>query len=262
MNTRYVYLLKCCVFYELFLSLVAISDVTNNIQTYESHTRRLHSKERSYLYLNYKEAYGLRFVPKNVHRKRVSNDSSDAATTLASEPTTGYDATTVSESSSTESTITIASPSSSEVAITTMSSSDNMASTTESKRQPILAFASLLSRVDGTKPHNETTTKLSSSSLKDTLMLIRKRLKQWFSFGLDPKASLVNGQRFLNVFNVIKFDNGPCTSTQEGLAEMSGVCYHDYQCTQLGGSAIDECADGLGVCCICKTFHSVIFLFN
>lgn len=121
----------------------------------------------------------------------------------------------------------------------------------------VLSFPSLINRINPSKRKNNTMFvpslyRPSISPLKNTLNLIKKRIKQWLHLGTDFNASLVNGQRFLNVFNVIKFESGPCTSTQEGLTEMTGTCYQDYQCSELGGVPIDECADGLGVCCICK----------
>lgn len=122
----------------------------------------------------------------------------------------------------------------------------------------IYSFTTLVKRINPSKKTNSTNIPTyvhrpsSSSPIKNTLNLIKKRIKQWLAWGTDYNASLVDGQRFLNIFNVIKFENGPCTSTQEGLAEMTGICYQDYQCSELGGIPIDSCADGLGVCCICK----------
>lgn len=288
MNAQYLVLIlvKYWIFNELITRSVAHTQVTytqvksNPVKIRKTHTRRLHANARSYLYLNYKEAYGLRFDPKKIHKKRQSNSSNDdqsmggdvsdviltpplemPITTMASDYMQ-----TISSSTEIVSNITIASPSSSDVSITTTSSKVSSTEGTRPSKQPVLAFSSLLNWNSATKRQNATTMIQQSkppSSLKETLLLIRKRLKQWLALGTDTKSSLVNGQRFLNVFNVIKFENGPCTSTQEGLTEMSGICYQDFQCTEMGGSSIDECADGLGVCCVCKRiFIFMVFFYS
>lgn len=122
----------------------------------------------------------------------------------------------------------------------------------------IYSFTTLVKRINLSKKTNSTNIPTYthrppfSSPIKNTLNLIKKRIKQWLAWVTDYNASLVDGQRFLNVFNLINFENGICASTQEGLAKMTGICYQDYQCSELGGIPIDSCADGLGVCCICK----------
>ena len=35
---------------------------------------------------------------------------------------------------------------------------------------------------------------------------------------------------------------------------MNGNCYTKQECDQLGGTASGECAEGYGVCCVCKKF--------
>lgn len=304
MNAQYLVLilLNGWLFSKFVTTTVAISQVKPNLlkASKTTHARRLQPSARNYVYLNYKETYGLRFDPKKIHRKRQSNESSgDDQTTwndvppFISLPTpTPVASVTTIESNGMQTvsvptemvpslTTTTESPSSTDISIATSSTStttsttttttttttstqsttiDDKVSSTEGTRpnkQPVLAFSSLLNwKSAAAKRQNATKTTTATiqrpSSLKETLQLIRKRVKQWFTFGTNTKASLVNGQRFLNVFNVINFENGPCTSTQEGLTEMSGICYQDFQCTEMGGESIDECADGLGVCCVCK----------
>lgn len=290
MNTTFLLLilLNCLILGEFVKKSVAISEVKFNhrsLETDKTYATRLHSKARSYLYLNYKEAYGIRFVPKKIDRKAQSNDNDSSWNIM---PTESVDITTTSinlddmptmsnlPTNTTADVTTISIPTSSEVSVTTPNATvDDKVSSTESTRpykQQILSFTTLRNKVIASKQPNATDIQQAEkhSALKETLKLIRKRIKQWISFGTDSKASILNGQRFLNVFNVIKFENNPCTSTQEGLTEMSGICYHDYQCTQLGGSSIDECADGLGVCCVCRKqvfdgFNRIIgdcFFFN
>ncbi|EAT40169.1 AAEL008087-PA [Aedes aegypti] len=54
-----------------------------------------------------------------------------------------------------------------------------------------------------------------------------------------------------SVFNVIKFENRPCIARREQqLATFYGICYHEMECSQLGGVPMDVCAGGFGVCCV------------
>lgn len=281
MKAKYflVILIKCLIFNEFVVKVASNFEVKKSLIEDKTYARRLHPNGRSYLYLNYKEAYGLRFDPKKIYKKRQNDPStwedvpiSTTSVSISTEDNvTSDEMQTISSSTSTEATLiiptTIASPSSSDVSVTTLSTTTENSKTpspvsTKPSKQQILAFPTLRNRFNVSKQQNTTTNQRPNvpSSLKETLQLIRKRIKQWLAFGSDSKASLINGQRFLNVFNVIKFDNSPCTSTKEGLTEMSGICYHDYQCTQMGGSSIDECADGLGVCCVCMHFFSIDFI--
>ncbi|XP_031617542.1 uncharacterized protein LOC116337263 [Contarinia nasturtii] len=284
MNTQYLFfvLLKCWFFNEFIpQSMAEVKPNINPLKKYKTHARRLQSNTRNYMYLNYKETYGLRFDPKKIQKKRQSNDSNgdtsdipSSSTSSSLSPPTEVTITTVStdemqtvSENILNTTTTIASPSSTDVSITPSSTTttsstqsamiyDKVSSTesTRPNRRQVLAFSSLLNRNSASKRQNTTVIQRPKpSTLKETLQILRNKLKQWLKLGTDPKASLLNGQRFLNVFNVIKFENNPCTSTQEGLTEMSGICYQDFQCTQMGGVSIDECADGLGVCCVFKT---------
>lgn len=300
MNAQYLLLilLNGWFFNKFITTTVAISQVKQNLlkPSKTTHARRLQPSARNYVYLNYKETYGLRFDPKKIHIKRQSNGSSgdeqpmwndvpsiSMPTPMPVAPVTTMESDrmqtiSVAAEMVPNLTTTIASPSSTDISIATSSTTTTTTTSTQStttddkvtssvatrpNKQPVLAFSSLLNwksaaakRQNATKT---TTTIQRTSSLKEKLQLIRKRIKQWFSFGTNTKASLVNGQRFLNVFNVINFETGPCTSTQEGLTEMSGICYQDFQCTEMGGESIDECADGLGVCCVCKNAFSHAF---
>lgn len=260
----------------------------------------LSKDQRRYLYLNYKEAYGLRFDPtKGDKRQHLSNELNSSpsneemvhvTTDVATNEYDGHPMVSNSLANITVEieTTTIVNPSSTEPSVII----DDKLSLTEHirpKKRHMLAFSALRYQIDTSVPQNTTditttttvtsttiraasntteapsssssptTTKfaqkpLKSSTLRDTLNSIRTKIKQWLTFGGDKKPPLLSGQRFLSVFNVIKFENSPCTPTQEDMADMSGICYHDYECEQLGGTSVDECADGLGVCCICKNF--------
>ena len=58
----------------------------------------------------------------------------------------------------------------------------------------------------------------------------------------------------LNLFQIVKFPNGPCNAT----STTQGVCYTSDECNSKGGVNSGTCANGFGVCCVCKT---VLFYF-
>lgn len=305
MNTQCVVLilLKYLCWNEHFIQLLAVPKVKFDMGSSDgsgaAHAQHdfLTKEQRRYLYLNYKEAYGLRFDPtKSDKRQHLSHElnglsSEENVDVTTDVPTNEYEydgngipMVSNSLANVTTETTTIANPSSTEPAVVI----DDKVSLTERiqpKKRHMLAFSTLRYQIDTSIPQNITvttttptmpittttasntteaspsssssTTKIpqqpqKSSPLRDTLNLIRNKLKQWLTFGGDKKPPLISGQRFLSVFNVIQFENNPCTPTQEDLADMSGICYNDYQCEQLGGTSVDECADGLGVCCVCK----------
>ncbi|KAL3270898.1 hypothetical protein HHI36_021410 [Cryptolaemus montrouzieri] len=77
---------------------------------------------------------------------------------------------------------------------------------------------------------------------------------KFFGNGLETLALLKNktkkiANKFLNVFQVVKFNNTACQGTVNGL-QYQGVCYLAAQCSSLNGTAAGSCADGYGVCCI------------
>ena len=52
--------------------------------------------------------------------------------------------------------------------------------------------------------------------------------------------------RTLSIFNVIKFPNSVCESSNN----LNGTCYTASECNTLGGAASGSCASSFGVCCV------------
>lgn len=301
---RYVVLilLKYLCWNELVVQLTAIPKVKFNIGSSHrnaAHTKFLSNEQRRYLYLNYKEAYGLRFDPKKSDKRQYTSHKFHAkpswnevsAEEVVDATTNKYNGATMISNSLINITIettTIPNPSSGKPSMLIDDKVSLTESTIPNKRQ-VLAYSALSYQIDAAVPQNTTdpitttttttaasttseaspastsTTTASqqpqkSSALRDTLNLIRTKFKQWLTFGGDKKPPLISSQRFLSVFNVIQFENSPCTPTQEGLTDMSGICYHDYQCAEMGGTSLDECADGLGVCCVCMNIFCFFFV--
>ena len=45
------------------------------------------------------------------------------------------------------------------------------------------------------------------------------------------------------------------------LGNLNGNCYTKQECDALGGTAAGECAEGYGVCCVCKIFKKYILFY-
>ena len=56
----------------------------------------------------------------------------------------------------------------------------------------------------------------------------------------------------LNLYqNDVCFGDG---SVREGATQLSGNCFTKQECDELKGTAAGDCADGYGVCCVCKIY--------
>jgi len=55
-------------------------------------------------------------------------------------------------------------------------------------------------------------------------------------------------QRSFSLFNVVQFKNEACQAVSD--ANLQGTCYTSQECTDLGGTADGNCANGFGTCCI------------
>lgn len=91
-------------------------------------------------------------------------------------------------------------------------------------------------------------------NIEDTLQMksndtISKLLDNKF-INLKNQSSIFKN-KFLSLFTIIKFQNDPCQST-ETMDYYQGICYHATECTALNGTAMGTCANGYGVCCVCK----------
>lgn len=84
----------------------------------------------------------------------------------------------------------------------------------------------------------------------NSLNFLSPQIKSFLNF---TKSESSNGsKRFLNLFNIIKFQNGPCFASNILYGQMNGTCFHKTECDQLGGLSLNSCANGFGVCCVCK----------
>lgn len=64
-----------------------------------------------------------------------------------------------------------------------------------------------------------------------------------------PDAGVSSG-RFLSIFEVVNFNNVDCLSS----SGLKGTCLHSLECSSQSGTESGDCADGYGICCVCKYF--------
>ena len=71
----------------------------------------------------------------------------------------------------------------------------------------------------------------------------------------NPLIGLYRETNFLYfsvaIFQVVKFPNVPCEVSG---GNKNGTCYTSEECSDRGGVSDGSCADGYGVCCVCKYF--------
>jgi len=53
-------------------------------------------------------------------------------------------------------------------------------------------------------------------------------------------------EKSLSIFNIVKFSNDPCLSSEM----KNGTCYTESECQTKEGTASGSCAEGYGVCCV------------
>lgn len=248
----------------------------------------------SKLYINYQQAYGIRYDPNKIRRSfnyKVA-EQADADVTAAAvvvqeneEDAAAAAATTtesvvvvvnepedlnVDDAAVTEAEIMPATIETTAEQTTEMDEQQNVDIPAEMSPPPPLVTA------DENQTMTTTTTTsniMKPSRVQEALQFLNQKVRNLFKYGLMRPQDLQylnlklpqeqsgngGGQRFLNIFNVIKFDNIPCASHKEPLTPLNGTCYSQVECDQLGGVAVDDCAGGFGVCCVC-TMKCVSFL--
>ncbi|RZC43179.1 hypothetical protein BDFB_008651, partial [Asbolus verrucosus] len=55
--------------------------------------------------------------------------------------------------------------------------------------------------------------------------------------------------KFLSLFTIVQFPNAQCQSSSTA-GDYWGTCYHQTECANMNGTALGDCADGYGVCCV------------
>jgi hypothetical protein len=191
-------------------------------------------------YLNYRAVYGLRYRPT---RKSLKPQASNY--NLVTEKT-NFNVSIPSEVISANEDVDEDEASSDiESEIVTTESSPTM-NFTQQNVEPVVDE----SRNHIMRPNNR---------VEHALDFLAERLKKLLYYSNDKSRpeSKVSPQlttlgKFLNLFSLIKFENIPCVTAHKPLRQLSGTCYNEVECFNLGGIAVDRCANGFGVCCVCE----------
>lgn len=198
-------------------------------------------------YLNYRAVYGLRYRPtKNPSKSepiisQITTEKSNLNVTIPTEiGANESEMENVNEdfaSSNVESEI--------------------LSSTESSLRLPTANFTQ--QNVEPTVDESRNHIMRPNNRVEYALDFLAERLKKLLYYSTDrsrpeskvsPHLSTLG--KFLNLFSLIKFENIPCVTAHKPLRQLSGTCYNEVECFNLGGIAVDRCAGGFGVCCVCE----------
>lgn len=250
--------LRSRVLWLFLISRVFISAAVETIDE-ESSNDNLLSNDFEYLYklngqpvnyLNYRAVYGLRYIPTKKPIKAHPNN-------------------VVEEFVAEKSTFNVTIPTQVDEVISTIENDDEEFASSDVESE--IAVASTES-VEKLTPHNFTNEIVEpvvdesrnhvmrpNNKVEHALGFLAGRLKTLLYHSVDPSRPeskisppLSSLGKFLQLFNLIKFDNIPCVTAYKPLRQLGGTCYTEVECLHLGGIAVDRCANGFGVCCVCE----------
>lgn len=199
-------------------------------------------------YLNYRDVYGIRYLP--LSKKKVIKDNE-------------IDEKSASNGSKTEEEHFFGSIESE--TISSHFSSETTRSSIESSTVHDINFTLSNfvedeedeSEIEGAHSHH---IMKPNNRVEHALNFLANRMKNLLDYGNDPSRPesqivsphLLSLGKFLNVFSSLRFDNGPCVAGHKPMRQLSGSCLNEVECINFGGISMNRCANGLGVCCICK----------
>lgn len=218
-------------------------------------------------YLNYRDIYGLRYSP-NRRFFKISMHQNEV----------GSDNFTIQESNS-ELIVTAIPTSIESETVSPLSSENVFESSTLSSFKETLAQSSdesnssNFSDIDTIKQNFSDTKNQHimrpNNRVEHALNFLANRMKNLIYYSGDDKIHqskvaphLLTLGKFLNLFSLMRFDNIACLTGRKPLRQLSGTCLNEVECVNLGGISMDRCANGFGVCCICKYRFFVVFFFR
>lgn len=205
-------------------------------------------------YLNYRAVYGLRYRPT---KKSFKNEPSNYNIVTEESQFNGSILSEVNSANETETENLNTYSASSDVESEIQSYSETSSVTESSLRLPTrnLTLENMELAVDESRNH----IMRPNNRVEHALDFLAERLKKLMYYSADktrPESKLLphlsSLGRFLNLFSLIKFENIPCVTAHKPLRQLSGTCYNEVECFNLGGIAVDRCANGFGVCCVCE----------
>lgn len=259
--------LRSRVLWLFLVSRVLISAAVETIDE-ESSNDNLLSNDLEYLYklngqpvnyLNYRAVYGLRYIPTKKPIKAPPNNVeefiAEKSTFNVTIPTQVNEVISTIENEDEE---FASSDVESEIAVASTESAENL--TPHNFTNEIVEPAVDESRNHVMRPNNR---------VEHALDFLAGRLKTLLYHSADPSRPeskisppLSSLGKFLQLFNLIKFENIPCVTAHKPLRQLGGTCYTEVECLHLGGIAVDRCANGFGVCCVCEFYRFFLSAFK
>lgn len=196
-------------------------------------------------YLNYRDVYGIRYSP--VDKKSVKNPIDN-----------NIDDSYISNGSKTEEEHLLSSIES--------ETSETLSNSIESSTVHGINFTldnfvddEYEPELEGTSSHH---IMKPNNRYEHALNFLANRMKSLLYYSNDhtrPESELVSPHlvslgKILNLFSLIRLDNGPCVAGHKPMRQLSGSCMNEAECINFGGISMNRCANGLGVCCICECF--------
>lgn len=209
-------------------------------------------------YLNYRDMYGLRYSPNRKFLK-LAIDSHEANKNdnnfSIDEPSNDFIVTTITASIESEAISPLSSETITESS-TLQTLKENVAqSSNENKSSSNNGVIDTAKQDEANKHH----IMKPNNRVEHALNFLANRMKNLVYYGSDQKIHeskvsphLLTLGKFLNLFSLIRFDNIPCLTGRKPLRQLSGTCLNEVECINSGGISMDRCANGFGVCCICK----------
>lgn len=199
-------------------------------------------------YLNYRAVYGLRFTEATKKPIKVFPDNNYSVVDQES---------SFNDTDRHSNEVISASVNDLEEVVSDELASSSFESETSSQRNETANFT--ISEVEPVADESRKHIMRPNNRVEHALDFLAQRLKQLLMHSADkarPESKisphLSSLGRFLNLFSLIRFENVPCVTAMKPLRQLSGTCYNERDCIELGGIAVDQCAGGFGVCCVCE----------
>lgn len=204
-------------------------------------------------YLNYRAVYGLRYISSST--KKPNKEHSNI---VANEPEQTFNGSIINEEIKVYNNEQNNEDVESLESETSSSSQSEMSSEVSHENHTVVQIEAIVddSRKHIMRPNNRVEHALDFLADRLKKLLYHSANKERLEAKLSPHLTSLG--RFLSLFSLIRFENIPCASPKKPLRQLSGTCYNEVECSNLGGIAIDRCASGFGVCCVCK-FILLIF---
>lgn len=211
-------------------------------------SKRANKTENSFdkNYLNYRDVYGIRYSP-IVKKAHIDNHIDDKYTSNGSKTKEEHLLTSF-ESETTSNFVSSETLSNSIESSTVQGINFTLDNFVDDEYEP---------EIEGTSSHH---IMKPNNRYEHALNFLANRMKSLLYYSNDhtrPESQMVSPHlvslgKVLNLFSLIRLDNGPCLAGHKPMRQLSGSCMNEAECLNFGGISMNRCANGLGACCICE----------